>query len=242
MRVILFDIDGTLLWSDGAGRRAMEGALVETFGTAGDSAYRYDGKTDPQIARELMVGEGFSEEHVDSHLTQLLDSYLARLREAVSEEASRPHLFAGVPELMDALEARSDVLMGLLTGNIHDGARVKLSAAGLNPDRFAFGAFGSDHHHRPELPAIARQRASSIAQREIRASRMLIIGDTPADVYCGQGIGARAMAVATGRYSRAELAACAPASVFEDLSDTEAVLAAIDRVTSDDPDTVASHA
>ncbi len=242
MRVILFDIDGTLLWSDGAGRRAMEGALVEVFGTSGPASYRYDGKTDPQIARELMLLEGVPVDRVERDLPAVLESYVWRLREAVQDESSRPHLFGGVLDLMDALEARSDVMVGLLTGNIHTGARIKLSAAGLNPDRFVFGAYGSDHHHRPALPAIARERASAHSGRDIRASRMLIVGDTPADVYCGQGIGARSMAVATGRYSRQELAACGPASLFDDLSDTDAVLQAMYAVTSDDADLVASRA
>ena len=236
MKVVLFDIDGTILWSDGAGRRAMEGALLDVFGTAGDSTYRYDGKTDPQIARELMLAEGFDDDHVERGLPDVLERYLARLRTEVQSESARPHLFDGVTELMDALDARSDVLVGLLTGNIREGAGVKLSAAGIDPKRFVIGAFGSDHHDRPELPAIARRRAEEHAGRLIEASRMLIIGDTPADVYCGLGIGARAIAVATGRYTREELAECSPAAVFDDLCDTEAVMTAIDSATAGEPD------
>lgn len=236
MRVVLFDIDGTILWSDGAGRRAMEGALQDVFGTSGPPSYRYDGKTDPQIARELMAHEGLDPDHVEREMPNLLARYLEGLREAVQLETSRPQLFTGVLELLDALEARADVLVGLLTGNIRDGAFVKLAAAGVDPGRFAFGAYGSDHHDRPELPAIARDRAEEHAGREILAERMLIIGDTPADVHCGQGIGTPALAVATGRYTREELAACSPAALFDDLTDTDAVMDAIERITAAETD------
>lgn len=235
MKVVLFDIDGTILSSDGAGRGSMEGALKDVFGTSGPDTYRYDGKTDPQIARELMLHEGFQEDHIEREIPNVLERYITRLRVALGPGTEPPTVYAGVVELMDALQTRDDVLTGLLTGNIRDGAMVKLSAAGLDPNRFTFGAFGSDHHHRPELPAIARRRAAEIARREIHGSRVVIIGDTPADIYCGLGIGARALAVATGRYSHAELSECAPAAVFHDLSETDDVVAAIDRITGNSP-------
>lgn len=233
MKVVLFDIDGTILNSDGAGRSSMEGALQEVFGTPGPGSYRYDGKTDPQIARDLMLHEGFEEGHIERELPNVLERYIARLRVALGPGTEPPRLFAGILELVDALERRADVLVGLLTGNIREGAMLKLSAAGLDPARFSFGAFGSDHHHRPELPAIARGRAAALARCDIHGGRVVIIGDTPADIYCGQGIGARALAVATGRYSHAELSECVPAAVFHDLSQTDDVVAAIDRITDE---------
>jgi phosphoglycolate phosphatase-like HAD superfamily hydrolase len=132
-----------------------------------------------------------------------------------------------VSELLHALEQRDDVILGLLTGNIHPGAHAKLSAVGIAPERFRIGAFGSDHHDRPELPEIARRRAEALLGTPVSGRDVVVIGDTPADIACGIGIGARAIGVATGRYSVEELEACNAAAVFADLSDTDAVVRAI---------------
>ena len=129
---------------------------------------------------------------------------------------------------LDALEARSDRRIGLLTGNIEVGARAKLRAAGIDPDRFTVCAFGSDHEVRGELPAIAQRRAQERLGLTVYGDAMVIIGDTPADIDCTRAIGARAITVATGRYSVEELAAHRPVAVFKDLSDTGAVMRAID--------------
>jgi phosphoglycolate phosphatase len=118
-------------------------------------------------------------------------------------------------------------VLGLLTGNIEAGARAKLAAVGIAPHRFVVGAFGSDHHDRPELPEIARRRAERVLGHPINGRDVVVIGDTPADVACGVGIGARAIGVATGRYSVDELRACDAAAVFPDLTDTDAVVRAI---------------
>ncbi|HEY3286455.1 MAG TPA: HAD hydrolase-like protein [Gemmatimonadaceae bacterium] len=226
-RVVLFDIDGTLLASGGVGRRAMEGALMVHFGTIGPTHYRYDGKTDKQIVRESMHLAGFSDADIDARMPALLADYLGRLEHTVTsgEHAVRMHL--GIPALVDALEARADVLLGLLTGNVAAGAVLKLRAAGLAPERFRVGAFGSDHEDRPALPAIAQQRASVLLQRPVSGGDVVIIGDTPADVACGRGIGARAVAVATGHFTTADLAAHDPHAVFEDFTDVDAALRAI---------------
>jgi phosphoglycolate phosphatase-like HAD superfamily hydrolase len=226
-RVVLFDIDGTLLASGGVGRRAMEGALMVHFGTIGPTHYRYDGKTDKQIVRESMQMAGFSDGDIDARMPALLADYLARLERTVTsgEHAVRMHL--GIPELVDALEARTDVLLGLLTGNVAPGAALKLRAAGLAPERFLVGAFGSDHEHRPALPAIAQRRAGELLQRDVPGGDVVIIGDTPADVACGRGIGARAVAVATGHFTTADLAAHDPHAVFEDFTNLAAALEAI---------------
>jgi phosphoglycolate phosphatase-like HAD superfamily hydrolase len=227
MHLVLFDIDGTLLWSDGAGKRAFGAALVEMFGPIEYGDYRFDGKTDRQIGRELLRRAGHGDAAIDAGMPRLMERYLEGLRAEVADAAHHAHLFPGVPELLDALEARSDVVLGLLTGNLAEGAAIKLRAAGLDPERFRVGAFGSDHEHRPELPAIAQRRALESLGLHFPGDRMIVIGDTPADVECGRGLGARAIAVATGRYSVEELAAHAPAAVFPDLSDTAAVLRAI---------------
>ena len=145
----------------------------------------------------------------------------------LSGRATDTVVMPGVPELLDRLETEDSVVLGLLTGNLARGATLKLSAAGISPDRFRVGAFGSDSAHRPELPAIAAKRAERFFGRIPAGEEVVIIGDTPADIYCGAGIGARALGVATGGYPVDALAACAPHAVFPDLSDTAAVIAAI---------------
>lgn len=227
MRVVLFDIDGTLLSTRGAGKRALETALIEHFGTAGPSNHRYDGKTDRQIARELMHAAGFDDHAIDARLPAVLDRYLDGLR---AELAAAPHalaVHAGVRELLDALEGRTDALVGLLTGNIEGGAHAKLAAVGLAPARFRVGAFGSDDERRDALPPIAQQRAAALLGCDVAGDAVVIVGDTPNDIACGRGIHARAIAVATGWYAREALAEHAPAAVFDDLSDTPSVLEAI---------------
>lgn len=233
MKLVLFDIDGTILWTDGAGRRAMEAALVQTFGTTGPSTYRYGGKTDRQIVRELMREDGYSDDAIDARIPSVLEVYLQQLERELSRAEPQVHRLDGVLELLDALEARADRVLGLLTGNVVTGAERKLRAVGIDPARFRIGAFGSDHEHRPSLPGIALERwCASLGTSlgtTLTGERLIIIGDTPADIECGRGVGARAIAVATGDYSVEELASHAPAAVFADLCDTDAVMRAIDE-------------
>jgi phosphoglycolate phosphatase-like HAD superfamily hydrolase len=228
VKLVLFDIDGTILWSDGAGKRAMTRALMTAFGTSGDSSYRYDGKTDMQIVRDLMRAEGHDDAIIDARMTTLLAEYLSGLHEELRSGATHIERFDGVMELLDALEARIDRRIGLLTGNIEVGAHAKLRAVGIDPSRFSVSAFGSDHEIRGELPAIAQRRAFDQLGLRVGGDAIVIIGDTPADIDCGRAIGARPIAVATGRYSVQELADHNPVAVFEDLSDTDAVMRAID--------------
>jgi phosphoglycolate phosphatase-like HAD superfamily hydrolase len=227
VRLILFDIDGTLLSAAGAGRRAIHTALRETFGSVGPDTYWFDGKTDRQIVRDLMRSDGHSDETIDARMEAVLDRYLERLHLELEDPAHPARLYPGVDELLDALEAREDVVIGLLTGNIEAGARAKLVATGLDPARFVIGAFGSDHESRPELPAIALRRAGRLLGTEIAGDAMVVIGDTPADIECGRSIGARAIGVATGRFTAAELKKHAPSAVFDDLAPTALVMSAI---------------
>ena len=227
MKLVLFDIDGTILWTDGAGRRAIHRALTEIFGGTGPESYWFDGKTDRQIVRDLMRLDGHADAHIDERMEALLERYVTYLERELAIPEHRPRLFDGVVPLIEALEARDDVVLGLLTGNLERGARVKLEAVGLDPDRFTVNAFGSDAEHRPALPAIARRRASERLGLDLPGHAVVVIGDTPADVECGREIGARAIAVATGRYAVAELAAHHPAAVFEDLTETARVVEAI---------------
>jgi phosphoglycolate phosphatase len=228
-RLVLFDIDGTLLHSHGAGRRAMEWALLETFGTKGSPAYRYDGKTDRQIVRDLMRGAGFEDAVIDARMRSVLDAYMAGLEREIASPHTRVEALTGVLQLLDALVHRKHCVIGLLTGNLEPGAQHKLTAAGIAFGRFAVGAYGSDHEIRAELPAIAQRRARERLGLHVDGSAMVIVGDTPSDIQCGRPIGARAIAVATGHYTIESLAEHGPDAVFTDLSDTDAVLAAIEH-------------
>ena len=228
-RLVLFDIDGTLLHSHGAGRRAMEAALTKAFGTKGSPSYRYDGKTDKQIVRDLMRGAGFDDATIDARIPEVLDVYVAGLRHELTLPHTRVEALKGVIALLDALVHRQHCVVGLLTGNIEPGAQHKLAAAGIAFERFALGAYGTDHEIRSELPAVAQRRARERLGLDVAGDSMVIIGDTPADIQCGRPIGARAIAVATGHYSVDALAEHGPEAVFPDLGDTDAVLHAIDH-------------
>ena len=227
MRLVLFDIDGTLLNSGGLGRASMQRALGMIFGSPGNPSYRYDGKTDKQIVRDVMRLEGHSDEHIDSRMEQLIGLYLEGLREGAASGKFNVRPLDGVIEILDALETRDDVVLGLLTGNVEPGARIKLQAAGINPDRFRVNAFGSDHEHRPELPAIARRRAGEQLGLDLAGDRLVVIGDTPADIECGRSLGAKAIGVASGHYTVEQLRAHHPYAVFASMRDTPLVLDSI---------------
>jgi phosphoglycolate phosphatase-like HAD superfamily hydrolase len=228
-RLVLFDIDGTLLTSAHAGRRALRAAFQEEYPELDFfDTVRFDGKTDPQILAELHTAAGCPERITPEGISVMLDRYVDHLHREIAMPEHPVVPCPGVTRLLDALDRRADVTTGLLTGNVITGARVKLGAAGIDFDRFALGAFGSDSAHRSDLPAIAARRAASSFGHLPHGEEIVIVGDTPADVACGSNVGARAIAVATGSYSTDELAACHPHAVFATLADTSAVLEAID--------------
>ena len=223
-RLILFDIDGTLLHTNGAARRAFHRALIDVYGTAGPiDALPFDGKTDPQIARELLSAAGLSRATIDASLGELYRAYLGNMATEVAQPGYAPLVYPGVREVLNALRTRAEVLLGLLTGNIADGAALKLRSAGL-ADYFDFGAFGSDSEHRGELPAIAVQRARERTGVEFRGKDVVVIGDTPSDILCGRSLGVYAVGVCTGRHTREQLLAEGADHVLDDLSDTPRVL------------------
>ena len=227
MKLVLFDIDGTILLTDGAGRRAIQRALREVFGSAGPEHHRFDGKTDPQIVREMMRIDGHPDTHIDERMPRLLERYVEYLNEELASNPAAVRVMPGIYELLERLEGRDDVILGLLTGNLAGGARAKLCAAGIEPHRFRVGAYGSDHELRGELPGVAQRRARAECGVDIPGRDVIVIGDTPADVACGRSIGARAIGVATGHYSVDDLRHHGAAAVFADLSDTTAVVDAI---------------
>lgn len=227
-KLVLFDIDGTLLLTSGAGRRAMIAAIREEVDSAdGLSRIRFDGKTDPQIVTELLAAAGEPVPATPARLHAICRRYVELLSEELERPGARTNIMPGIRPLLDRLQAEEDVVLGLLTGNVSGGASLKLHSAGIDPLLFRVGAFGSDSAHRPDLPPIAIQRATRYFGRELSGSEVVIIGDTPADIACGECINARTVAVATGGYSVSELHACRPHAVFEDLSNTEGVMSSI---------------
>ncbi len=227
-KLVLFDIDGTLLWSDGAGRSAIRSAMLAEMGTAGPiDGYRFDGKTDPQIVSELLEAANHPDASSERHIADVCGRYLSLLQTELESDDRSIRVLKGAAELLSQLETRSDVLLGLLTGNIREGASLKLTAAGLDPQRFRVGAYGSDSARRERLPAIAAARAEPLMGFAPRDDALVIIGDTPADVTCGSALRARAIGVATGSYSVDELRAAGAYAVFTDLADSGPVVDAI---------------
>lgn len=226
-RLVLFDIDGTLLTAGGSGKRAFRDALVEVFGTTGPiDEYSFAGRTDPQIARELLAADGLESARIDAGMDALWEVYLRHFAREVA--AAEVRTLPGVPALVDRVEAAGNgVVLGLLTGNVREGARLKLERAGLGFRRFRVGAYGSDHADRPELPAVAVARAEALTGHLYRGKEIVIVGDTPFDIACGEHLGVRTIAVATGGHGEDELAACGPDHLFADLADTERVWEAI---------------
>jgi phosphoglycolate phosphatase-like HAD superfamily hydrolase len=226
VRLFLFDVDGTLVTARGAGRVALARALASTYGTTGPiEAYDFRGRTDQRIVRDLMRDAGLDDTRVAAGLRACFEAYVAEL-EALIGDGSRVAILPGVRELVRALAGRDDAVVGLLTGNIEAGARVKLAPTGLW-NLFRVGAFGSDDLDRRRLPAVACERAHRLTGRRFAFEEVTIIGDTPLDVDCARACGAVAVAVATGFHPPEDLRACAPDLFFPDFSDVPAALAAL---------------
>ncbi|HUF12522.1 MAG TPA: HAD hydrolase-like protein [Longimicrobiales bacterium] len=225
MKLILFDIDGTLLSTDGAARRAFHSTLLEVYGTAGPiETHGFAGKTDPQIAVELLTLAGLAPLAIEAGLDRLWQGYLDRLEVELRGNGHRTRVMPGVVALLDCLASMPDaVTLALLTGNIEPGAALKLDSGGL-AGRFGFGAFGSDDASRDRLPAIALERAHEHTGRRFRGDDVIILGDTPFDISCGRAIGCRAAAVATGPFAGAALASAGADVVWETLEETDAIV------------------
>ncbi len=227
-RLVLFDIDGTMLWTDGAGRSAIRRALATELGIEGPfDEVRFDGKTDPQIIREILELADHPNPESEGDIAAVCARYLELLHDELETRRSRVRVLPGVREVLGELEGRSQVVLGLLTGNLERGAYLKLTAADLEPERFSVGAFGSDAPHRSDLPAIAVERAVHKHGWTPERENVVIVGDTPADMTCGNGIGARAIGVATGSYSVAALRRAGADDAFETLESLTEVVDAV---------------
>ena len=197
MRLLLFDIDGTLLSCGPQEGPSFLSALAETYGLPGrrEPGYSFAGKVDPGIVLDLMRAAGMDEEEVLAGLETMRGHYARRLEEELL--ASKMRLLPGVRELLDALHVRDELWMGLLTGNWEVGARTKLGRFDLNR-YFPFGAFGDDGIERGDLVPPALERARRAAGCDFHPDEVLVIGDTPHDVACAHAHGLRVLAVATG--------------------------------------------
>jgi phosphoglycolate phosphatase-like HAD superfamily hydrolase len=225
MKLLLFDIDGTLLHANGSGRRAVEDALSDVCDCPiSTDGVPFSGKTDPQIMREILHANGLDTSRIDTLIDDALSAY-----ERVAAASLAPHtvdLLPGAADLLTALADRSDVQLALLTGNIEPMAYHKLGAVGLD-HHFPFGAFGSDHADRNRLPAVALQRAHDHTGHPFQGQDTIIIGDTQHDIRCGRGVGARAVGVCTGRYTRDDLAPHNPDVLLDDLTDARHFLQSV---------------
>jgi phosphoglycolate phosphatase-like HAD superfamily hydrolase len=223
-RLLLFDIDGTLLSTEGAARRAFQRAMLDVYETTGPiDSHSFGGKTDPQIARELLSAAGLPDRSIDAGLPELWEAYLAELEQEMRATEYRTAVYPGVRDLLEALSAEATVVLALLTGNVERGAELKLLSAGLR-HYFSFGVFGSDCEERAGLPPIAVERAREITGRTFTGRDIVVIGDTPNDIRCGAGLGVYTIGVATGFHGRDELEAEGADVVFNDFSNTGSVL------------------
>lgn len=221
MQVLLFDIDGTLIRSGGAGKAAMEEALRSEFGlTQLHDKVPYSGRTDPSIGRDLLNIHGL--DSCEANILRLRDAYLRHLPDSLHKYQGI--VLPGIRELLDRLHKSENIALGLLTGNIREGARHKLSHYGLW-DYFPFGAFADGIHDRDDIARSALVEVARHIRREIHPSSIWVIGDTPLDVKCARAIGAKAVAVATGWHPVEELEASGADWVLRDLSEPHRLLA-----------------
>jgi len=219
MKLFLFDIDGTLLTTDGAGRAALKSAGADLFAIQEDlRTINVSGSTDTAIVQDVLRRHSLDES--TANVNRYLGGYLVCLKQHLAAQSGA--ILPGVISLLDVL-AKDGQAIGLLTGNVRRGAQIKLTAHGIW-DRFSFGAFGDDNSDRNQLGPIAKQRAEAALSTEFAAHDIVIIGDTPKDIACARAFGAVAVAVATGRYSLANLSEHQPDHLVGDLADTKDLL------------------
>ena len=221
--LFLFDIDGTLIASGGAGEYSMSLAVRDHFGVEnGLEGVEIAGRTDHSITHTIF--KKFGVEATPERVTEFLDRYLSHLKVELPRKNGR--LLPGIVELLDALKARPQAAVALLTGNLVRGAEIKLSHYGVW-NYFEFGAFADDSSDRNRLGPFARARAEERHGVEFPPERVFVLGDTPHDITCGRAIDAKTVAIATGGFTREQLAAFEPDFLFDDLADVPSVLSAL---------------
>lgn len=207
VRLVLFDIDGTLIQSGGAGEKAFAHVARTVFGIEeGTKGVRFAGRTDWAIAREMFIRHGIAQR--TDNFQKFFDAYVFWLAELLPKMQGR--VLPGVIEWMEELRALPQPpLVGLLTGNVRLGAQIKLTHYKLW-EHFAMGGFSDDSENRCEIAAVARDRGSKLLGRQLKGEEVLVIGDTPHDIECGQSIGARVLAVGTGSYRHEDMTGLKP--------------------------------
>ena len=219
MIIVLFDIDGTLLASGGAGKAALEAALTQDFATPIRAKIPYSGRTDRAIVRELFQVHEIEE--TAANLEKIFAGYLRRLPEYL--RLHQGSVLPGISRLLEILSQRNDVAIGLLTGNVRAGAEVKLGHFGLF-ENFAFGGFGDHHFDRDDVAREALIEVRRHIGDHVQSEQVWVIGDTPLDVRCARAIGARVAAVATGIHTLADLADTGADLLLPNLADPAPLL------------------
>lgn len=221
-RLVLFDIDGTLLVTNGAGRESTRRAMLEIFGTTSSlDTYGFAGQTDWAILVELLGEHGFDESRIADAMTRYEESIALHLQEVIAEATASA--CPGALDLVQRLTRRDDIIVGIVTGNVSSVAPIKLQAAGYDPAWFVVGAYGNEALSRDELPRMALTRALAHVG-SLHPEEVIVVGDTAADVASARALGAIAVAVATGNTPSAELAATLPDHLLPDLTDFEAAV------------------
>ncbi len=225
IELILFDIDGTLLWPKGVGRESTRRAMLEIFGTdAGLDGHTFGGKTDWFTLHELLSERGYTEDRIGQMMPVYEQAIARHLTAIIGDFSVQP--CPGALSLVAELRRRG-LLLGVLTGNVSTTAPVKLRAAGFDPAWFPVGAYGSEAADRNLLPFLALERARRQLRRSVMPEQVIVVGDTPADVACARALGAVAVAVLTGFSTREALVAAAPDHLLDDLTQfAEALLPA----------------
>lgn len=225
-KLVLFDIDETMIHSDGVGRRALGRALNEVFGTQRViSGIKFSGKTDPQIISEVLNQNRIDVPDISVKLESAFEIYTGYLQEEI-DRAEEFSLHTGVSEILARLNSHHKAFLGLLTGNIEEGARIKLNRFDLN-HYFPIGAFGSDSADRNDLPEIARSKAEAKFNMNFSPRNLIVIGDSVNDIVCARKAGAVSIVVNTGKTPRSDLVANNPDYLFETLADTDSLMNSI---------------
>jgi phosphoglycolate phosphatase len=234
--LVLFDIDATMIRSDRMGVRAMEDVADMFFGPAvTDAPIEYAGRLDPLIIRDLAAARAAVPTPVA--LARFRAEYARRLRELLASATGGVYALTGVAALLDALQRRRDVTLGVLTGNFEETGALKLEAAGIGLDRFEVRVWGDASKHDPpareHLPPVGMAQHAELVGAHVAPHRVAIIGDTPHDVACAKANNCRVLGVATGRFSKQQLAEAGADLALDDLSDTQGVAKWITTATAD---------
>jgi phosphoglycolate phosphatase len=224
-RLVLWDVDGTLIHAGAAGASVFDMAVERVIGRhAGDHGVRMSGKTDPQIALEILAFAQIADGDARAHLPLVLEHLELELAAAVHHLQEHGRVMPGVVELLTQLHVAPDVVSSVLTGNIEPNGRLKVAAFGL--DRWLdldVGAYGSDDHDRNNLVPVALAKLTSQRATSVRPADVWVVGDTPRDLACARACGARCLLVGTGRFPTGELRALGPDAAVDDLRDVDAM-------------------